>query len=236
VLIALEGIDGSGKSTLARELAAVLGGRGEDVVCVDKKTVGEVLPAVAARAQALSELIWSDEEPIDRFGSRYWMLLIAAWYTSLERFQPRLRQHEGRLVIVDGWYYRNLVKARMRDRLDQDWLDGLFEAAPRPDLVVFVDLPPAIAWARGATTFTELELGRWDGFDGEPGAAFCAYQSRIREELARISLAQGWLRIAPGDAEDACQVAGAVADAILATVPQTQPAAEAVTGGVHGGR
>jgi thymidylate kinase len=220
VLIALEGIDGSGKSTLARELTDVLAGHGEEVVCVDKKAVGDVPPPVAARGRALSELIWSDEEPVDRFGSRYWMLLIAAWYTSLERFQPLLRQRE-RLLIVDGWYYRNLVKARLRDRLDWDWLDGLFEAAPRPDLVVFIDLPPDVAWVRGATTFTELELGRWDGFDGEPGAAFCAYQSRVRDELSRISLAQGWLRIAPRGGEEAYQVAEALAR---------------VTGGARNGR
>jgi thymidylate kinase len=235
VLIALEGIDGSGKSTLARELTEVLGARGEDVVFVDKKSVGEAPPPVAARGRALSELIWSDEDPVDRFGTRYWMLLIAAWYCSLERFQPLLRQQE-RLVIVDGWYYRNLVKARLREDLDQDWLDRLFDAAPRPDLVVFVDLPPEVAWVRGAATFTALELGRWDGFDGEPRAAFCAYQSRVREELARISADQGWLRVVPAGGEEAYEVAEALAQAITSRAPRAQPATEAVTGGAHNGR
>lgn len=196
MLIAVEGIDGSGKSTVVRELSEQLISSSVEVCCANKKKAGRVTPEIAARADALSRLIWDAEAPVDQFGTTHWILLIASWYSALDRFQPMFSPDDDRVVIVDGWYYRNIAKTIVRSGADEDWLDSLFASAVDPDVVVLLDVDPEVAWTRGSE-FTDTELGRWDGFEGGPAEAFCRYQARIRRELQRMSERLGWASLTP---------------------------------------
>jgi dTMP kinase len=217
VLIAVEGIDGAGKSTVAREVCDQLRAASIEACCADKKATGEVLPEVASRAEALRELIWNSEAPMDPFGSSHWILLIASWYSALDRIQPLFSPQTDHLVIADGWYHRNVAKTIVRSGTDGRWLDSLFASSVTPDVVVLLDVDPGVAWTR-CSEFTDTELGRWDGFDGEPVDAFCGYQERIRQELVRMSDERGWVRLTPHPALTPSVVAGEIVDQILPRV------------------
>jgi dTMP kinase len=217
VLIAVEGIDGAGKSTVAREVCEQLRAASIDACCVDKKAAGYVPPEVESRAEALRQLIWNSEAPIDPFGASHWILLIASWYSALDRIQPLFSEHADQVVIVDGWYHRNIAKTIVRSGADEGWLDSLFESAVTPDVVALLDVDPAVAWTR-RSDFTDTELGRWDGFDGEPVDAFCGYQERIRQELVRMSDKRGWVRLTPHPTLTPSAVAGELVGQILPRV------------------
>jgi dTMP kinase len=214
VLIAVEGIDGAGKSTVAREIVERLQVISIEACYADKKAAGQVAPDIAARADALSRLIWNADAPVDRFGTLHWILLIASWYSALDRIQPLFSEHADRVVIVDGWYYRNIAKTIVRASADERWLDSLFTPAVDPDVVVLLDVDPKVVWTR-RSEFTDTELGRWDGFGGEPVDAFCGYQARIRQELVGMSDKRGWVRFTPHPALTASAVAEAVVELIL---------------------
>jgi dTMP kinase len=196
VLIALEGIDGAGKSTTARVLAEQLGEASVDATFVDRKLGGRRDPYGAGRVEAMRRLIWDAEASSDSFGSTHWILLIASWYAALDRIQPRLFRGEESVVVVDGWYYRNIAKTVVRSGLDPAWLDSLFRFASEPEIVVLLDVAPATAWARGRA-FTATELGRWDGHHAAPEASFCAYQDRVGKELGRMAEVRDWDRLTP---------------------------------------
>ena len=58
----------------------------------------------------------------------------------------------------------------------------LFDAVAPPDLVVLLDVEPAVAWGRRSQYMLD-EVGRWDGFGGDAFDSFCAYQQLVRGEL-----------------------------------------------------
>ena len=229
MLIALEGIDGAGKSTTARELVAQLRDVSVDASFVDRRLGAGSDRYVAARAEAMRRLIWEAEAPADPLGSMHWILLIASWYAALERIQPRLSRDEESVVVVDGWYYRNIAKTVVRADADPDWLDSLFEFAPKPEVVVLLDVAPVTAWARG-NAFTATELGRWDGHHGAPEAAFCSYQDRVGKELARMAERHEWERLTPPQGADPAAVAGEI---VAALAPRLGAARREAEGAPH---
>lgn len=220
MLIALEGIDGAGKSTVARELETQLRSAAIDARCVDKKLAGAVRPEIQARAAELRSLIWEADAPADPFGATHWILLLASWYSALDRIQPLFTENDGLIVIADGWYYRNIAKTIIRAEAEETWLESLFSSAAAPDRVVLLDVDPQVAWARAPALFSDTELGRWDGYEGPAEESFCTYQSCVREELLRMGRDRGWIHYAPIGDRPPGEVAAAIIERVLGDVQQ----------------
>ncbi len=191
MIIAFEGIDGAGKTVTAKALCARVKQEGMQAQYVAKSSVEFDDPHVRAEMAKLRELIWQPAEreiSNDVLGTHYYLYLNAAWYSAVERCGLRTDEE---LMIVDGWYYRTIVKAYLRQGLDIGWLETLFQHVRTPSAVLLLDIDPALAWQR-RKTFKPTELGRWDGFTGDDFAAFCGYQEKVRSELLRYSRVMGW--------------------------------------------
>lgn len=215
MLIAVEGIDGAGKTTVAQLVAEELQRVSVDARYADKKASGQVAPEISARAGALSRLIWNIDAPTDSFGAEHWIFLVASWYSAVDRIQPLFSSYVEGLVIVDGWYYRNIAKMVVRSGADREWVDSLFASAVEPDLVVLLDVEPKVAWMR-RDAFADTELGRWDGFEGAADEAFCSYQARVRHELVTMGEQRGWVQIASGPSSSP----SAVAEEVIGQMPE----------------
>lgn len=136
ILIALEGIDGSGKSTQAAALASWLEANGREVVRTKEPTNGPWGRRVR-ESQRTGRLPAREE---------------------LECFLNDRREHvreliapalaRGAAVVVDRYYYSTVAYqgARGMDPAELLALNRAF--APRPDLVVLMDLDPADSLAR----------------------------------------------------------------------------------------
>jgi thymidylate kinase len=212
LLIALEGIDGAGKTAVARALARRLCADG---VPAEYRTRSQATiddPRAQSEIDRLRGLIWQSkaEEPqTDLLGTHYYLFLIAAWFSALERrVLPELRAR-GVVAVFDGWYYRTLAKAAVRGQLDSTWLSSLFNHVAVPDQVVILDTAPELAWRR-RRDFKASELGRWDGFSGSEFDAYCAYQGRIRAHLLEFASSFGWLVVEPDPAMTVDEVAAVV--------------------------
>ncbi|WP_343231947.1 dTMP kinase [Tahibacter caeni] len=136
LLIAIEGIDGAGKSTLARGLARVLSDIGIDPILTKEPTTGPYgaalrESAIAGRRSAADELA----------------LFVADRREHVAKLlAPALA--EGRVVILDRYYFSNAAYQGAAG-LDADKIIEANEAfAPRPDLLILLDLPPEIGLAR----------------------------------------------------------------------------------------
>lgn len=136
LLIALEGIDGTGKSTLQTALAEALSAAGWTVCCSREPTAGVHGQRLreAARVQRLAP-----EEEVE--------LLLADRREHVEQLiAPALAR--GEAVILDRYYYSTAAYQGAAG-LDPAELIKLNETiAPRPDLVVILDLPPEQALQR----------------------------------------------------------------------------------------
>jgi dTMP kinase len=135
-LIAFEGIDGGGKSTQMRLLAQWLEAQGRRPLMLKEPTTGpigmrirELAKTGRLDAQTEFELFKQDRRQ-----------------NVEENILPGLR--EGRVVLLDRYYISTMAYQGALG-MDPEFIREANEAfAPRPDLVVLVDLPVEVALAR----------------------------------------------------------------------------------------
>lgn len=191
MLVVLEGIDGAGKTSLAKGLVTRLEQRGRSCRLQEKKAIPALPPATTRRLALLQRAIWTDEEESDLLGTHFSLYLLAAWYSA---FAPRIDARDS-LTVVDGWFYRVIVKAHLRARLDLEWLHSLFAHLPQPDRTVLVDIEPRLAFSR-RSGFKASELGHWDSrSSGTIAEDFVSYQSQVRSALLDMASEKQWCTV-----------------------------------------
>jgi len=135
-LIVLEGIDHAGRSTHAALLERYLRNTGHGVV---RTSFGESAIAGEVLREAKRERGWDATAMV--------LLYAADLAERIEHvMRPALRA--GLTVIADRYAYTPAARAVARGAA-ADWVESMFEFAPRPDLVLLLDLPASLAIARG---------------------------------------------------------------------------------------
>ncbi len=151
MLIVFEGLDGAGKSTQIRALAAALQARGHQVICSKEPTDG---PHGAALRRSAKTGRLPIEEEIGLF------LKDRRQHVD-ELIRPALDR--GAYVLLDRYYFSTCAYQGARG-VDPAELRARNEAfAPRPDLLVILEIEPedGLARVRGrgdqADAFEQLE-------------------------------------------------------------------------------
>lgn len=166
LLIVLEGIDGTGKTTLAAELAEALRARGQSVLTTFEPTHGPYGQRLRALATQGRDDVTPQEET---------ELFIADRREHVaEVIRPAL--DEGCMVIMDRYYYSTMAYQGARG-MDPAQIERLHEGfAPRPDLLVLLDLPVEEALHR----ITRKRGSIPDHFEGAD------YLARVREFFLQV--------------------------------------------------
>lgn len=139
-IIALIGIDGSGKSTLSHRLAAWIASRGMAVTC--RKTVSgrSQLDKLAQRmgSRDLSGVVGKDAAL---------MMQVAVVWRNLRDARPLVRTPRS-FAVMDRYTHCHLALTRMYAPEREAFVRNLFAKFRVPDVCLFVDTPPAVAFAR----------------------------------------------------------------------------------------
>lgn len=150
-LIVVDGIDGSGKSTLARSLEERLVARGHDVVRAKEPTDGQWGKKLRASAST-GRLSLEDEVDLFLRDRREHVETL---------IRPAL--DAGKVVIVDRYYFSTVAYQGARGLDPADLLARNEAFAPKPDLLVLLDVEPALGLERirrrgdKANAFEDLE-------------------------------------------------------------------------------
>ena len=174
VLLALEGVDRCGKTTQVARLAETLRQHGHTVETwrfPDRTTAtGKLLDAYLSRAAEMD--------------GRVAHLLFSA--NRWEKADQLLRTlQRGVHVLLDRYAYSGVAFSAAVNQLDIDWCRATERGLPAPDRVLYLDVSPAAAAARG-------------GYGGE------RYESLpLQEQVRRVFLehlydAERW-RVVPAD-------------------------------------
>lgn len=144
MFVVFEGIDGSGKTTISNRVVRRLKERGIATCHVrqDGKFASSVTEAVRGLARDARHLQLVPGAELLLYAARELQL-------SEEALRPALEQ--GKLVVADRYFYTAEVLGRFGRGLDAGWVRALVELTRRglvPDLVVLVDVDPALARAR----------------------------------------------------------------------------------------
>ncbi len=135
ILVALEGVDGAGKTTQARELAAALTKAGIPFVTTKEPTGGPW--GVKIRASAQTGRLPLEEELAAFLADRREHVA--------ELINPALEA--GKVVIIDR-YYPSTVAYQGARGLDPDELLRVNAFAPKPDVLLILDVAPNVGLAR----------------------------------------------------------------------------------------
>ncbi len=173
LLIAIEGIDGAGKSTLARGLAHELNKLGIEPLLTKEPTNGP--HGTALRQSATTGRL----SPADEL-----KLFVADRREHVEHLlRPAL--DAGRVVILDRYYFSNAAYQGAAG-LDSAEILAQNEAfAPKPDLLLLLDLPPETGLSRIAA-----RGDRANAFENEANLTRCRGIFLGIEDAVRIDAAQ----------------------------------------------
>jgi dTMP kinase len=135
LLLAMEGIDGAGKTTQVHALASLLGAAGVPFVTTKEPTGGPWGRKIRESART-GRLSLTDE--LDAF-------LRDRREHVAEVLEPALAA--GKVVLVDRYYFSTVAYQGARGMDPADLL-ARNAFAPAPDILVVLDVPPAVGLAR----------------------------------------------------------------------------------------
>jgi dTMP kinase len=217
MLVTFEGIDGAGKTTVSRRLFELLREELPGAGYYARSSADFPDPDVQRKMVKLAEVIWTRDvgrRAENPFTDEYWLFLLAAWFSVLDRQLLTVRRQEGWLTIFESWYYRLIAKF-LQKGFDRDWMLSLFATVEEPDLVVLLDIPPQLAWHR-RPAFSTYEVGAWDSpAVDDPHVSFCCYQEKVRAQLLRFARERSWLVIRQDERSSVDEVCARIADEVL---------------------
>ena len=184
LLVVIEGTDGSGKSTQLELLKRYMQDMSYGVMVSEWKT-----------SRLIAKVIDEAKERNLLNASTYSLLYAADFADRLEnQIIPALKS--GVIVLLDRYYYTALARDVVRGQ-DIEWVKNLYEFAPEPDLVFYLDMPVDVLLKRiiGTTGLDFYESGRDVGFSTDFYKSFEIYQNRCLEEYNRMKSEYGFISI-----------------------------------------
>lgn len=184
LLIVIEGTDGSGKSTQLELLKRYIQDKSYGVMVSEWKT-----------SRLIANVIDDAKDRNLLNASTYSLLYAADFADRLEnQIIPALKS--GFIVLLDRYYYTALARDVVRGQ-DIDWVKNLYEYAPEPDLVFYLDMPVDLLLKRiiGTTGLDFYESGRDIGFSTDFYKSFEIYQNRCLEEYNKMKSVYDFISI-----------------------------------------
>jgi dTMP kinase len=135
--ICIEGVDGSGKTTQAKRLVRNLRSRGYDAIYTTEPSDGKI-------GALIRDFVLSRKS---RISVGLEALLFAADRVDHVQadVEPLLKQ--GKIVVCDRYVCSSLAYQGAAG-LDLDWMDCVNRFALKPDLTLFLDVPPEVGLSR----------------------------------------------------------------------------------------
>ena len=171
LLIVIEGTDGSGKSTQLELLKKSIQAQSYGVMVSEWKT-----------SRLIADVI-DDAKERNLLNATTFSLLYAADFADRLENQIIPALKSGFIVLLDRYYYTALARDVVRGQ-DIEWVKNLYDYAPEPDLVFYLDMPVDVLLKRiiGTTGLNYYESGRDVGFSTDFYKSFEIYQNKCLEQ------------------------------------------------------
>lgn len=184
LLVVIEGTDGSGKSTQLELLKKSLQDQCYGVIVSEWKT-----------SRLIANVIDDAKERNLLNATTYSLLYAADFADRLEnQIIPALKS--GFVVLLDRYYYTALARDVVRGQ-NIEWVKNLYDYAPEPDLVFYLDMPVDTLLKRiiGTTGLDFYESGRDVGFSTDFYKSFGIYQNKCLEQYNQMKSEYGFISI-----------------------------------------
>ena len=148
LLVVIEGTDGSGKSTQLELLKRSLQDKSYGVMVSEWKT-----------SRLIANVI-DDAKDRNLLNATTYSLLYAADFADRLENQIIPALQSGFIVLLDRYFYTALARDVVRGQ-NIEWVKNLYEYAPEPDLIFYLDMPVDVLLKRiiGTTGLDFYESG-----------------------------------------------------------------------------
>lgn len=137
LFICVEGLDASGKTTHARRLMRELRQRGFNAIYTTEPTSGEIGNFIRRHVLQRERRVPSVVEA----------LLFAVDRVEHVKGKIKPALEEGKIVVSDRYVYSSLAYQGAAG-IDLNWIEEINRHAIRPDLAIYIDVPPEVAVKR----------------------------------------------------------------------------------------
>ncbi len=184
LLIVIEGTDGSGKSTQLELLKKYLQDQSYGVMVSEWKT-----------SRLIANVI-DDAKDRNLLNATTYSLLYAADFADRLENQIIPALKSGFIVLLDRYFYTALARDVVRGQ-DINWVKNLYDYAPEPDLIFYLDMPVDVLLKRiiGTTGLDFYESGRDVGFSTDFYKSFEIYQNKCLEQYEKMKSEYGLISI-----------------------------------------
>ena len=184
LLIVIEGTDGSGKSTQLELLKKSIQAKSYGVMVSEWKT-----------SRLIANVI-DDAKERNLLNATTFSLLYAADFADRLENQIIPALKSGFIVLLDRYYYTALARDVVRGQ-DIEWVKNLYDYAPEPDLVFYLDMPVDVLLKRiiGTTGLDYYESGRDVGFSTDFYKSFEIYQKKCLEQYNNMKSEYNFISI-----------------------------------------
>ncbi len=184
LLVVIEGTDGSGKSTQLELLKRSLQDKSYGVMVSEWKT-----------SRLIANVI-DDAKDRNLLNATTYSLLYAADFADRLENQIIPALQSGFIVLLDRYFYTALARDVVRGQ-DIEWVKNLYEYAPEPDLIFYLDMPVDILLKRiiGTTGLDFYESGRDVGFSTDFYKSFEIYQNKCLEQYNQMKSEYNFISI-----------------------------------------
>ena len=184
LLIVIEGTDGSGKSTQLELLKKSIQAQSYGVMVSEWKT-----------SRLIANVI-DDAKERNLLNATTFSLLYAADFADRLENQIIPALKSGFIVLLDRYYYTALARDVVRGQ-DIEWVKNLYDYAPEPDLVFYLDMPVDVLLKRiiGTTGLDYYESGKDMGFSTDFYKSFEIYQKKCLEQYNNMKSEYNFLSI-----------------------------------------
>lgn len=175
LLIVIEGTDGSGKSTQIEKLRRWIEDKSYGCMVSEWKT-----------SRLIANVI-DDAKDRNLLNATTFSLLYAADFADRLENSIIPALDSGFVVLLDRYTYTAFARDVVRG-LDIDWVKKLYNYAPKPDLVFYLDMPIDILLKRviGTTGLDYWESGRDIGLSTDFYESFKIYQAKCLDEYNKM--------------------------------------------------
>ena len=184
LLVVIEGTDGSGKSTQLELLKKSIQAKSYGVIVSEWKT-----------SRLIAGVIDDAKERNLLNATTYSLLYAADFADRLEnQIIPALKS--GFIVLLDRYYYTALARDVVRGQ-NIEWVKNLYDYAPEPDLIFYLDMPVDVLLKRiiGTTGLNYYESGRDVGFSTDFYKSVEIYQNKCLEQYEKMKKLYGFISI-----------------------------------------
>ncbi len=140
--IVLEGIDGAGKTTVAKKIVSLLTKEGIQALYTYEPYTKDLTKMLKKYGRSLGGVMET--------------LLMAAdrYYHINEVIKPALSL--GKVVVSDRYYYSSMAYQGARG-VEIPWIKAVNKFVLKPDIAIYIDVPPDLGLKRKTNSSTRLE-------------------------------------------------------------------------------